>query len=165
MVWAALYHQYVYITTSLQECPLFRQSLRRGLALVIWASQRYWRHACWTWPSLFFFGLRLDFLLCWICSFVIGVEDVHVGQSLPGSQRENSWPGLHILGKTQSKLVIAPAEQIFMKKATTKKFFQIVYPQHANKLYFERELKLNECLRLVLADQVTAWLVFLSTPQ
>ena len=26
--------------------------------------------------------------------------------------------------------------------------------QHANKLYFERELKLNECLRLVLADQV-----------
>ena len=112
-----------------------------------------------------FFGLRLDFLLCWICSFVIGVEDVHVGQSLPGSQRENSWPGLHILGKTQSKLVIAPAEQIFMKKATTKKFFQIVYPQHANKLYFERELKLNECLRLVLADQVTAWLVFLSTPQ
>ena len=28
--------------------------------------------------------------------------------------------------------------------------------QHANKLYFERELKLNECLRLVLADQVLA---------
>jgi len=25
---------------------------------------------------------------------------------------------------------------------------------HANKLYFERELKLNECLRLVLADQI-----------
>merc|ERR1712083_801763 len=27
---------------------------------------------------------------------------------------------------------------------------------HANKLYFERELKLNECLRLVLADQIEA---------
>lgn len=26
--------------------------------------------------------------------------------------------------------------------------------QHANKLYFERELKLNECLRLALADQI-----------
>jgi len=25
---------------------------------------------------------------------------------------------------------------------------------HANKLYFERDLKLNECLRLVLADQI-----------
>ena len=28
--------------------------------------------------------------------------------------------------------------------------------QHANKLYFEKELKLNECLRLVLADQIEA---------
>ena len=46
---------YVYITISFQECPFFRQSLQRGLALVIWASQRYWRHACWTWPSLCFF--------------------------------------------------------------------------------------------------------------
>jgi len=27
---------------------------------------------------------------------------------------------------------------------------------HANKIYFERELKLNECLRLVLADQIEA---------
>merc|ERR1711953_1516950 len=27
---------------------------------------------------------------------------------------------------------------------------------HANKLYFEKELKLNECLRLVLADQIEA---------
>lgn len=27
---------------------------------------------------------------------------------------------------------------------------------HANKLYFEREVKLNECLRLVLADQIEA---------
>jgi hypothetical protein len=26
--------------------------------------------------------------------------------------------------------------------------------QHANKLYFENSLKLNECLRLALADQV-----------
>ena len=49
------------------------------------------------------FGLRLDFLLCRICSVVIGVEDVHVGQSVPGSQRENSWPGLHILGETHKR--------------------------------------------------------------
>jgi hypothetical protein len=26
--------------------------------------------------------------------------------------------------------------------------------QHANKLYFEQGLKLNECLKLALADQV-----------
>ena len=26
--------------------------------------------------------------------------------------------------------------------------------KHANKLYFEQELKLNECLRLALADQI-----------
>ena len=56
---------------------------------------------------MFFYGLRLDFLLCWICSFVIGVEDVHVGQSLPGSQGENSWPGLHILGIIIIIIIIA----------------------------------------------------------
>ena len=33
--------------------------------------------------------------------------------------------------------------------------------QHANKLYFERELKLNECLRLVLADQVPIRIIVL----
>ena len=33
--------------------------------------------------------------------------------------------------------------------------------QHANKLYFERELKLNECLRLVLADQVPIRIIIL----
>ena len=73
MVWAALYHQYVYITTSFQEYPLFRRSLRRGLDLVIWASQRYWRHACWTWPSFCFiwppfrFSVVLNMFFCNRC--------------------------------------------------------------------------------------------------
>ena len=65
--------------------------------------------------------------------------------------------GYTFLVRHTNEMVIAPADiQIYMLKATTKKFYQNASPQHANKIYFERELKLNECLRLVLADQVTA---------
>ena len=56
--------------------------------------------------------------------------------------------------KANSSLLLP--NRYLCRKLQPKKFFQIDSPQHANKLYFEKELKLNECLRLVLADQVTA---------
>ena len=95
---SALYHQYVYITTSLQDVHYSDRACEG--AWLWWSEQVRGIEDMLAGHGLRYvlYGLRLDFLLWWICSFVIGVEDVHVGQSVPGSQGENSWPGLHILG-------------------------------------------------------------------
>lgn len=72
------------------------------------------------------------------------------------------------LGETQAELATGLGFQSLSKSEVLKTYmfdraYQAVRERtpelgytflHANKLYFERELKLNECLRLALADQI-----------